>query len=603
VTISVRRLVRAFRHDLKLRKKLLISYLAIIIIPFAVLALFVSGKIVGIIEQRITYSAEQAFQQAGAFLEYKLYNVRRISHIILVDPEVNAILLKESASNDLRAQRIDMEQLTNYFFPLQDGVNIARVRLYVRDELEYARENVNIFPLGDARTSLWYRRLEETGNSYLWCPSAYLTADGDGGTDTLSLARFMVDLNDLKRRIGALRIDFDRPQVVDVLRKSSVVRDSCTVVRNGKGDVVAVSDAALLSRFGSFIPAADESPAEREGLVRVRASAGEALVGIRELEGTDWRMTTIIPFAGIVAESRRIRNQIFLIIIAVAAAVTLLAYFISGSVTHRLSWIIETMEDARGGSLEKLHLPAGNDEVGELATTYNLMIDEITDLIAREERTQRELKGAELKALQAQINPHFLYNTLDMIKWMSRKGMTDEIEDLLNSLATFYRLSLSEGRETIPIRDELRHVELYARIQSMRFLGAIGFSVDVDERILGCGILKVTLQPLVENSILHGIIEKPTKRGRVSVTGTLADGDVSLVVEDDGVGMDDGGLAAILDPSRARLSGFGVRNIHERFRLFYGEGYGLSYESAPGAGTRVTIRFTATPLVQESRHV
>jgi two-component system sensor histidine kinase YesM len=146
-------------------------------------------------------------------------------------------------------------------------------------------------------------------------------------------------------------------------------------------------------------------------------------------------------------------------------------------------------------------------------------------------------------------------------------------------------------------------VELYARIQSMRFLGAIEFSVDVDERILDCGILKVTLQPLVENSILHGIIEKPGKRGRIQVSGAPVNGDISVHVEDDGVGMAAESLATLLDPARGRKSGFGVRNIHERFRLFYGEGYGLSYESAPGAGTRVTIRFKAMPFVQESRHV
>jgi two-component system sensor histidine kinase YesM len=601
--MTVTGFVRTFRFDLKLRQKLLVSYLAIIVIPFVIVAIFMSKKVAGIVEDRAAYSADQAFEQAGAFLDYKLYNVRRVSHIILVDPDVNAILLKDPRSYDLRGQRVDMDALTNYFFSFQDGINVDRVRLYVRDALEYAGENINIFPLGGARTSLWYRYLEGSGNTYVWCPSGYLAADGKDGAEVLSLARFMVDLNDLKNRIGVLRIDFLKSRVVDILKNSIAIRDSFTFLRNGNGDLVAVSDETMLDRYGALVSSVEESAIEEGALHRVTTRAGEALVGQRVFEGTDWRMTTIIPFAGIVAESRLIRNQIFIVILVIAALAFLLAFVISGSVTHRLSWIIGKMEGAKQGSLETLTLHAGKDEVGELAVTYNLMIEEIRDLIARVERTQNELKGAELKALQAQINPHFLYNTLDMIKWMSRKGMADEIEELLNSLATFYRLALSEGRDTIPIRDELRHVELYARIQAMRFHGAIDFSIDVEERVLDFGILKVTLQPLVENSILHGIIEKPSKRGCVRITGGLVGDDVALAVADDGVGMEAEKIAGFLDPARTRLSGFGVRNIHERFTLYYGTGYGLSYESSPGAGTRVSIRFKALPVVQESLHV
>jgi two-component system sensor histidine kinase YesM len=593
------RLLRSYRFDLKLKQKLLVSYLAIIVVPYAILAVFLSDKISRIVEERIAYSAEQAFEQAGAFLEYKLYNVRRVSHILLLDTGVNEILLKDAATYELREQRIDMTALTDLFFSLQDGVNVDRVRLYVRDGLEYAGERVNLFPIGEARKSRWYRSLEESGDSYVWCPSEYL----EDGAEALSLARFLVDLTDLKNRIGVVRIDFKKTQVADILKKSSAIRDSFTFVRNGTGDLVAVSDGALYARYTAFVSSVGESPSEDADLRRVKTHVGEALVGDRVFEGTDWRMTTVIPFAGIVAESGRIRNQIFIVILAIATAAYLLAFFIAGSVTRRLSGIMGKMETVKHGSLEKLSLPAGKDEVGELVVTYNLMMDEIRDLIAQEERTQRELKGAELKALQAQINPHFLYNTLDVVKWMSRKGMADEIEELLSLLATFYRLSLSEGRETIPIRDELRHVELYARIQGMRSRGAIAFTVDVGQDVLDCGILKVTLQPLVENSILHGIMEKPDKRGSIRISGGREDGDVNLAVEDDGVGMSAETLAGILDPSRARLSGFGVRNIHERFKLYYGGTYGLGYESSPGSGTRVRIKFKALPAVRESPHV
>jgi two-component system sensor histidine kinase YesM len=604
VNLSPRALLHAFRVDVKLRQKLLISYLAIIVIPFVILAIFVSQKVSRIVEERIAYSADQAFQQAGAFLEYRLYNVLKVSHVFLVDPQINAILLKSMDGYDLRSQRMDMDTLTSLFFGYQDGVNIDRIRLYVRDGLEYAEERVNLFGMAHARGSRWFSSLEASGSTYLWCPAEYLEADGEESRNSLSLARYIMDLNDLRRRIGVLRIDIKKSQVVDILAKSSSITDSITYVQNQEGDIVASSNPALLARFKPYVSQISDSFPAEGGLHRLRAGGGEALVEQRSLETSDWRIITILPFSGIEAQSRAIRDQIFLVIFAIATAAYILAYWVSRSITRRLSHIMAKMGSAKGGTLEKLSLPIGSDEIGELARTYDMMIDEIETLIAREERTQRELKGAELKALQAQINPHFLYNTLDMIKWMSRRGMADEIEELLNSMATFYRLSLSQGRETIPIRDELRHVELYARIQNMRFRGAIDFAIAVDSAVLDLGILRVTLQPLVENSILHGINEKPDKRGRIAISGGFRNGGVELVVTDDGVGMDPQQLSTLLDSEGSRRNGFGVRNIHERYRLYYGESYGLSYLSEPGRGTTVTVRFTAqNAVVQESRQV
>ncbi len=603
MTISLRGLLHSFNVDVRLRQKLLISYLAIIVIPFVILAVFVSQKVSRIVEERLAYSANQGFQQAGAFLEYRLYNVLKVSHVFLVDRSINAILLKNTKGYDLRSQRVDMDTLTNLFFNYQDGVNIERIRLYVRDGLDYAAEQVNLFGMSVAQGARWYDYLQKSGNTYVWCPSEYLDTDGPDSAGTLSLARYIVDLDNLGRHIGVLRIDIRKSQVMDILAKSSALADSITYVQNDAGDIVASSNPGKIDRFRAFI-AAQPAEAERHpgGVFRFAAGGEEALTEQRSLGTTDWRIVSVIPVASIVAQSQAIRDQIFVVIFAIATAAYILAWWVSRSITRRLSQIMETMRGAQQGRLEKLALPAGRDEIGELAVTYDRMVDEIETLIAREERIQRDLKGAELKALQAQINPHFLYNTLDMIKWMARRGMADEIEELLNSLATFYRLSLSEGRETIPVRDELRHVDLYARIQNMRFRGAIDFSIDVDDEVLDREILRVTLQPLVENAILHGINEKPDKRGWITITGGAENGSVVLAVEDDGVGIEAWRLSSLLEPDPGRGTGYGVHNIHQRYRLFYGEQYGLSFESRRGIGTRATVRFAPhAPTDQENR--
>ncbi len=335
--IRPRELIRMFREDLALRRKLLITYLAIILIPFVALALFVAQKVSRIVEDRIAYSADQSFDQASSFLEYRLYNVLKVSHVFLVNNVINDILRKDMKGYDLRSQRMDMQTLTDLFFGYQDGVTIDRIRLYVRDDLAYAEEKVNLLGMAEARRGRWYNALEASGSTYLWCPSDSLDADDGDCTNTLSLARWIFDLDDLRRRIGVLRIDITKAQVVGILAKSSPSVDSITYVQNSAGEIVAASDEAALPRFTDWIRRIDTGPLTEGKLQQVNAGAARALVKERSLDTTDWRIVTVIPIAGIESQSRAVRNQVFLVIFAIAAAAYLAAYGMSGSITGRLS--------------------------------------------------------------------------------------------------------------------------------------------------------------------------------------------------------------------------------------------------------------------------
>lgn len=221
------------------------------------------------------------------------------------------------------------------------------------------------------------------------------------------------------------------------------------------------------------------------------------------------------------------------------------------------------------------------------------MVGKIGLLLEDQFRSGQAIKSAELEALQAQINPHFLYNTLDMLKWMARNGMTDEIGQVVTSLSKFYKLSLSMGNTVISIRDELLHVSSYMQIQSTRYVNKILLDIQVDEEIMEYGILKITLQPIVENAIIHGILCTEEESGTIRITGGLEKGDIVIIVSDDGEGMSPDIVSKLLTNdlnNRTRGSGYGLRNINERIHLFYGPGYGLAFDSKPGIGTAVTIR-------------
>lgn len=592
-----RRILHRYRYDLPLHRKLLISNLFVIVIPLAILALFASAEISRTSEQRARFSAEQALEQADSFLSYTMYNVARVSEIIFVSPNVNAILRAENPDYPIARQLRDGNTLRNYLFSFQDGVNVDRIRLYLPPGFPYAIDNVNLFSLQSARGSAWYHALEKSGRSMLWCSSSLLASDsGADPSDRLSLARFMVDQNDLRRRVGVLRVDFSKKRVAEILKQANAIRGSVTYVVDAKGDLVAASGAGT-SNEGDFRLAREAIRLPDDGALRPLGNGAlRALVGTRPLPDSNWRMATVIPLRSMIAVGAGVRNGIFVAMIIVMIIATFLAYLVSGSITRRISQLIARMQSARGGGLTKLEPATGSDEVGQLHAAYNEMTDRIHALIEEEAQARQLLKSAELEALQAQINPHFLYNTLDLINWLTRAGSAEEVESVVRWLADFYRISLSDGRTVISIGDELEHVTLYYSIQNLRFRGALTLTREVEDGILSNHILKTTLQPLVENAILHGIRERPDKRGNIWLSGRRIGDDILLSVGDDGVGIPVSRTPGLLDetiPPARDKSAFGLRNIHERLRLKYGLRYGLSIASVVGEGTTVTVRIKA----------
>jgi two-component system sensor histidine kinase YesM len=247
--------------------------------------------------------------------------------------------------------------------------------------------------------------------------------------------------------------------------------------------------------------------------------------------------------------------------------------------------------------------PGNRDEIGQMTERFNLMVSEIEQLIEEKYRLGKEVKNLELKALQAQINPHFLYNTLDLINWMSLRGDAHEITKLVNALSRFYKLSLGMGEDTVTVRAEIEHVSTYVQIQNMRYEDAIELIVEVPQSLLGCPILKLVVQPLVENAIFHGILMKKDERGTIRIRGEREGGHVHLFVEDDGMGMTEEMVQRVLTGSAVSKDhhGYGVRNIHERLQLSYGSGFGLRFQSVPGRGTSVRITIPAAGLTEEEQ--
>ncbi len=258
------------------------------------------------------------------------------------------------------------------------------------------------------------------------------------------------------------------------------------------------------------------------------------------IRGTEWDMVTLGPYSSFTLAI----TSLVKIIIGVSALILLLAWFLSKpvayTITKRIHFLCGYMQQTKDGILKEVPDIIYKDEIGTLYENYNFMITRIHTLLHENYQMGRELKSAEYKALQSQINPHFLYNTLDMISWLSYQKKPEQISSVVYSLANFYKLSLNKGKYIVPISDEISHVTYYMKIQDLRFSGEIRFLTDIDPVILQYSIPKITLQPIVENALFHGILEKKSKSGQIIIHGILAEDNVLLIVEDDGVGIPSG---------------------------------------------------------------
>lgn len=266
------------------------------------------------------------------------------------------------------------------------------------------------------------------------------------------------------------------------------------------------------------------------------------------------------------------------------------------SITEPLAALGETTKRIAQGDFSARSEVKSRDELGALSARVNEMAVALEGMVQRIHEDESRMRHAELRLLQEQINPHFLYNTLDTIVWLIEGNQPEEAEEMLLSLSNYFRLVLSRGREFISVEDEEKHIRSYLEIQQVRYRDLLHYEIAISPALYAYEIIKMTLQPIVENALYHGIKNKRSG-GMIRITGELAAGQLLLTVSDNGIGMDQETLEKLREEiaraCRETESGFGLANVSERIRMNYGSEYGLSVESEPGFGTTVTIRLPA----------
>lgn len=346
--------------------------------------------------------------------------------------------------------------------------------------------------------------------------------------------------------------------------------------------------------------------AVRDGTYSERYRGENRHVTVKTVGYTGWKLAGVTSDRGFYLNNQK--NLLFMgfIIGLLAYILALVNAYISSRITTPIRKLEHSVNVIESGDLEAEVYIGGAEEIRHLGTSVQKMADRIRGLmqdIVTEHETRRR---TEFDALQSQINPHFLYNTLDIIVWMIENEEKEKAVQIVTALGRFFRISLSRGRSIIPVKDELEHVRNYLMIQQNRFKNKFTYRVEADDAVLPMASVKLILQPIVENAIYHGM-EFMDGDGEILVKAELKDGCTVMTVRDNGLGMTEETVEKLLSgdqphaPSR-RGSGIGVRNVHERIRIYFGEDYGLSIVSEPDEGTEVTIRMPAVPF-DESRNL
>ncbi|WP_425313258.1 histidine kinase [Paenibacillus mangrovi] len=319
-------------------------------------------------------------------------------------------------------------------------------------------------------------------------------------------------------------------------------------------------------------------------------STGETrYITIRTVEPINWKIVGVAYPDEIITTQKDLNQFVFWFLLVVCAAVVVLAVFVSMKISQPLRRLEKSVQSVGQGDFSTPIQVSGAYEVVQLSKRFNFMLHRIRQLMEQIIHEQEAKRKSELDVLQSQINPHFLYNTLNSVIRLAEKGKKEEIVATITSLSKFFRISLSKGKNIITLEEELEHVRHYLIIQKIRFKNKFSYVIECEEDALACMTLKLILQPIVENAIYHGI-EKMSDEGFIRIYAFVQEERLVIKISDDGLGMTRQVMDQLLVGGiRSGGSGVGVKNVNERIRLYYGKNYGLSFESELEEGTTVTI--------------
>lgn len=597
--------IRQSYGDLKLQSKFTLSLILCVTVPVLFLGIFFFGRLYDMvtastIREQQDYSAQTAPQIEG-IVQKVLDSYQKLTELPFYKETfhmpVNVPFSELAASPEAKEFRAQTRELI-------DGKLITDIQIFVdfptEDSELFSHENTkDIFrPISEAKGTYWYGIFQGRKSiQELFCPSFYLGTDEKEKSGDLAYIKSTTLYYRGTTHQCYIAVYYSSDPITRILSDNLSLDGSVSYIVNDRDSQVASSNDSLSGIYWLNYASIRTSLLSSNSFIEQNILDQKVYAGFYSISQPNWFMVTVLPSKPLIDQSNRLMMQYMMFYLMFLLLAFFMANALAHSITNRLSSVIEQMKKVRSGPPVPMSSPLAHDEVGDLIDTYNYMARQINELIDEQAKAAEDLRIAEFNSLQAQINPHFLYNTMDMINWLAQQGRTEEIRNAIQNLSRFYKLTLSRKKSISTIAHEEEHVSIYIRLQNMRFHNNIDFVSDIPDALMEYSIPKLTLQPVIENAILHGILEKNDKAGTIVLTGWMEDTDIVLLLSDDGVGIPPEKLPGILSGQGQSTSGgtnIAIYNTHRRLQILYGEKYGLTYFSEPGKGTEVQIRIPAS---------
>ncbi|TKH43885.1 histidine kinase [Paenibacillus terrae] len=616
---SDQRMQRLRLRNMPLRYQLMLLFLFFGIVPSLGLGLLVNWTVERIIERQVEDHTMQLIGKVNEALDTKMENLQNMTYLIGFNPDIGEFWqgrtladghtgtgtqsVAQEKQQEERAQDTlyGMKQFLQGFttlYPEIAGILIVNEHGdYISNEM-YARSTRSL------TQEDWYKQAAQHAGIFtvLGQPSDrnVTTHVQYKDSEMVSVVRSVTDA-ETGRVLGVIMIDLKLRAVSQAARDVTLGKTGYLMVADAKGRSVYMPDMPLIKRIPpEWFGAGDNGMFTRE------AGGRELLFMFRASEFTGWRTVGVFPAQESTLEVRQIQFYVVSFVFIVCLFGLTASLRLSRSIAQPIFRLMSYMRTAETGDLTVRQWSERGDEIGMLGRSFNRMLEQIRRLMSLSELRERQKRDAELRSLQEHIKPHFLYNTLDTIHWMARKNGADDVSDMVGALSRLFRLGLSKGDDFISLRSEIEHISSYMQIQQTRYRDRLRWELSVPEELGELLVLKLMLQPVVENAIYHGIKARRGP-GTIGVEARIEGDKLLLTVRDNGAGMTVERLRELrhlleapLDsmegqqkPSGASVNAngrsYGMLNVQARIRLSFGEEYGIVLDSEEGVGTCVTI--------------
>lgn len=576
--------------NLSMRAKLFVVFLFVSILP---LLFFVYYSYHSVKTQLVsqTYSNMSLMtSQIGSNLENKLNSYTKLSASLYLDSTLQEYLVKSYGDDAeyLDAYRYIDNVMNN---ALTNNPEVHAIAIYSTNET-MPLDDLFIKPLSDLiREKPWFSKVQHTYGNVIFTitPADQAASPLKSSPPMFTLVRYL-NYNSLNFPYGILTIDVLEDDLYSLMEKEDKNKDIFIV--DERGTIVSCRDKSLLNTpLAALLPPPASSLKTVGGSVDQYETSydGERVLVVSYTIPNGWKTVSVVPYSRFIGEAKASANRILLIAFFCIVLCAGLIYMVARLSTKRIESLLKNIRRLEREDFDLVMIPMGHDEIGQMSFALGKMASRLKNLINEVYKKEISKKEAEMSILQAQINPHFLYNTLASISALAMKHDDPQIQSMVSHLAKFYRISLNKGKTIITLNEELKLTRNYVSIQQIRYGDMLRVIYDIDDSVLVHQTVKLMLQPFVENAIHHAIWDEDL--GINIVIRAYREGeDILLEVVDDGMGMTADTLDRLSSPQEA---GYGIRNVGERIKLAFGDEYGVSIFSRLGIGTQVKIRLPA----------